>query len=106
MQSSSQLPKNNKKYLILTHVLPDNRGKIHYPLPLNPVETGAFTMDRETMLRMVQRMSQTLTEFKSMNNTGNGSQMNYNSIGRQTAKEFFSKENMIHPVVEENVVLK
>jgi hypothetical protein len=43
---------------------------VHYPLPLNPVETGAFLMDKETMKRMVARMSQTLSEFKhSMNNT-------------------------------------
>jgi hypothetical protein len=29
-----------------------------------------------------------------------------NNVGRQTAKEFFSKENMSHPVVEENISLK
>lgn len=31
--------------------------KVHYPLPLNPVETGTYMMDKETMKRMVKRMS-------------------------------------------------
>ena len=34
----TQSSKNNKRYLILTNILPD--GKVHYPLPLNPVEGG------------------------------------------------------------------
>ncbi len=33
------------------------QDKVHYPLPLNPIETGPFLMDKETMKRMVQRMS-------------------------------------------------
>lgn len=70
-------------------------SKVHYPLPLNPVETGPFLMDKETMKRMVTRMSQTLTEFKSLGGT-------VTSLGRNTAQEFFSKENIRHPVVEEN----
>ena len=94
-----QQTKNNKKYLILTHVM--NGQKVHYPLPLNPVETGAYMMDKETMQRMVKRMSQTLTEFKSMGVTGS-SMGQSNGFGRQTAKEFFSKENIMHPAVEEN----
>ena len=28
------------------------------------------------------------------------------NIARNTAKEFFSKENVLHPVVEENMSLK
>jgi ABC-type phosphate transport system ATPase subunit len=67
-------------------------------------------MDKETMLRMVKRMSQTLTEFKSMGNTSQSNQTftnsNNNNMGRQTAKEFFSKENKTHPAVEENMNLK
>lgn len=66
---SAQPIRNNKKYLIVTVLLGANNDKVHYPLPLNPVETGAFLMDKDTMKRMVSRMSQTLTEFKSMNNT-------------------------------------
>ena len=71
-------------------------SKVHYPLPLNPVETGAFLMDKETMKRMVSRMSQTLTEIKQ----------SPAASARQTAKEFFSKENLTHPVVEENLKLR
>jgi hypothetical protein len=78
---------------------------VHYPLPLNPVETGAFLMDKETMKRMVHRMSQTLSEFKNMNSTLN-SAVGSNFGGRQTAREFFSKDNLIHPVVEENQKLR
>ena len=83
----------------------DEQQKVHYPLPLNPVETGPFLMDKETMKRMVSRMSQTLTEFKTLNSTvssGNGSAM----FGRHTAKEFFSRENLTHPLVEENQKLR
>jgi hypothetical protein len=29
-----------------------------------------------------------------------------NGFGRQTAKEFFSKENIMHPAVEENQLLR
>ena len=76
--------------------------KVHYPLPLNPVETGMYNLDKETMQQMIKRMSQTLTDFKSTN-TFAQSQTN---VGRQTAKEFFSKENLTHPVVEENARLK
>ena len=48
----------------------DNETKVHYPLPLNPVETNTFQLDKETMQRMVKRMSQTLSEFKNMSLTG------------------------------------
>ncbi|CDW86326.1 UNKNOWN [Stylonychia lemnae] len=117
--NQSQMPpnvKNNKKYLILTHLM--NGQKVHYPLPLNPVETGTYLMDKETMKRMVKRMSQTLGEFRNMNSTGGMSQQNQSNgfnqttgtmnsnFGRQTAKEFFSKENLMHPAVEENAQLK
>lgn len=61
-------------------------------------------------------MSQTLSEFRNNNNVmnqtnGTNSNMsngfnNNNNFGRQTAKEFFSKENITHPVVEENLILK
>jgi len=74
-------------------------SKVHYPLPLNPVETGTYMMDKETMQRMVKRMSQTLTEFRP-----NGLPLGV--AARQTAREFFSKENASHPVVEENAQLK
>ena len=47
--------KNNKKYMILTHLM--NGQKVHYPMPLNPVETGTYLMDKDTMRRMVKRMS-------------------------------------------------
>ena len=74
-------------------------------MPLNPVETGAFMMDKDTMKRMVSRMSQTLTEFKqSMGSTLNSNVSS--GFGRQTAREFFSKENLTHPVVEENQKLR
>lgn len=33
--------------MILTSMLKEN--KIHYPLPLNPVEAGVFELDKETM---------------------------------------------------------
>jgi len=34
---------------------------------------------------------------------GGGSQSNF---GRHTAREFFSKENLIHPIVDENQKLR
>lgn len=59
------------------------------------------------MKRMVARMSQTLTEFKTMNSTiSSGGASVSNGFGRNTAREFFSKENLIHPVVEENQKLR
>ena len=85
--------KNPKKYLIVTHVAGKD-AKVHYPLPLNPVETGAFLMDKDTMKRLVRRMSQTLSEFSSQA-----------QMMRQT-KEFFSRENSVHPVVEDNALLR
>jgi hypothetical protein len=50
-------------------------------------------------------MSQTLSEFKNMNSTlssGAGSHFS----ARNTAREFFSKDNLIHPVVDENQKLR
>ena len=55
-------------------------------------------MDKETMKRMVSRMSQTLTEIKQTSTSMQSA--------RQTAKEFFSKENLTHPMVEENLKLR
>jgi hypothetical protein len=63
-------------------------------------------MDKETMKRMVQRMSQTLSEFKNMNSTLNSAAGSNFSAARNTAREFFSRDNLIHPVVEENQKLR
>lgn len=56
------------------------------------------------MKRMVMRMSQTLSEFKSMNSTINSGQSS--GFGRHTAREFFSKENLTHPLMDENQKLR
>jgi hypothetical protein len=37
---------------------------------------------------------------------GGGSQFAAAGVGRHTAREFFSKENLTHPVVEENQKLR
>lgn len=110
-QSAQNQVRNNKKYIIFTVV--GDGGKVHYPLPLNPVETGPFLMDKDTMRRMVQRMSQTLTEFKSTPNQNHSHNHSIaststanNNLGRQTAREFFSRENLIHPIVDENQKLR
>jgi hypothetical protein len=53
--------------LIVTHCVPEKDLKVHYPLSLNPIEPGSTQMlDKQTMQKMVKRMSQTITEFKAM----------------------------------------
>ena len=47
----------------------DGGGKVHYPMPLNAVETGTYMMDKDTMKRLVKRMGQTLSDFKGFNIT-------------------------------------
>ena len=63
------MSKSTKRYLILTCILKEG-AKVHYPLPLNAVDTGLLKMDKDTMRDMVKRMSQTLTEFQKLNATG------------------------------------
>lgn len=91
----------------MTYLLSQNgESKVHYPLPLNPLSTGSEMLDKQTMQKMVQRMSQTLTEFKKMGNTPQQMNNPFSNIGLQTAKEFFSKENKMHPLIDENTKLK
>jgi len=81
---------------------------VHYPMPLSLIELSAPFQDPATLKKMVERMSQTLQDFHQMSK----SQVSFQSLtsgdnfGRQTANEFFSRENMQHPSIEENKKLK
>ena len=79
---------------------PSLEGKVHYPLPLNPIESNMFMLDKATMKKMVARMSQTLQDFSSSDAAA--SSAGFSQAGRRTAQEFFSKENRHHPLMQEN----
>ena len=58
----------------MTQLDKDSKQKVHYPMPLVPLETSQpHLLDKETMKLMIKKMGQSLTQFNnvahSMNNT-------------------------------------
>ena len=62
-QSNSGQPQ--KKYLIMTRIDKETRQKVHYPLPLLPLETDKpHTLDPATMKIMIAKMARSMTNFQ------------------------------------------
>jgi len=78
---------------------------VHYPLPMSLVVVNPNLQDKQVMKKMIQRMGQTLNDFKQMRTTG-ASTFQVQPSQQKTAKEFFSKANQEHPVVKENEQLR
>ena len=105
--------------------------KTHYPLPLNLVEINRITdikdqkISKATMRQLIRQMSEVISQSQGtgsiMNTQSDGfgiggsmlnhtlksdMQMSTNTITRRTAREFFSRDNLQHPSIEENKHLK
>lgn len=104
--------------------------KTHYPLPLSMVELDnigslkKFDITPATLRQLIRQMGETISEYShsehgtsmssgfglnhqgaSIMNRTIGSNMNGGSM-RKTAREFFSKDNLDHPSIDENRHLK
>ena len=100
---AQQRPVNNgipqKKYLIMTKLDKETKQKVHYPLPLQPLDTEKpHTLDAATMKAMIAKMARSMTNLKSGMNQSQSSK--YSQFSNQqedqafvTARSFFSKDN-------------
>ena len=105
--------KPQKQYLIMTQLDKDTKQKVHYPMPLVPIETEPHLLDPQTMKMMIRRMGQSIKQFNAAKNTLNSTMhsqssagLNGSQLGFVTARSFFSKDNPNHPQVQENEKLR
>ena len=98
--------KPQKQYLIMTQLDKDTKQKVHYPMPLVPIETEPHLLDPQTMKMMIKKMGQSLKQFNVAKNTLNSTMhsqssagLNGSQLGFVTARSFFSKDNPNHPQV-------
>ena len=58
-----------KKYLIMTQIDRETKQKVHYPMPLLPLETDKpHTLDPTTIKMMISKMARSMTNMhKQMN---------------------------------------
>ena len=106
--------KPQKQYLIMTRLDRETMQKVHYPMPLVPLETSQpHLLDKETMKLMIRKMGQSLTQLNDAAHSMNNTVQSQSSLGKRseqygfvTARSFFSKDNPNHPQVQENEKLK
>lgn len=94
----------------MTRVDRETKQKVHYPLPLLPLETDKpHTLDPATIKMMISKMAQSMTNIHRQMGQ---SQSSFQSQAQQsdqafvTARSFFSKNNPDHPSVQENQKLR
>ena len=62
--SSMQDDQPQKKYLIMTRIDRDTKQKVHYPMPLLPLETDKpHTLDPTTIKMMISKMARSMTNM-------------------------------------------
>ena len=99
----------------MTRIDREAKSKVHYPLPLMPLETDKpHTLDPATLKLMIAKMARSMTDFHKSTEQSQASShhsgFNQSLGGRDqnfvTAKSFFSRQNVDHPSVQENMKLK
>ena len=77
--------KPQKQYLIMTQLDRETKQKVHYPMPLVPLETSQpHLLDKETMKLMIKKMGQSLTQFNQVSQSMNNTVQSQSSLGRQS----------------------
>ena len=109
--SITQDGKPQKKYLIMTKIDRESQQKVHYPLPLMPLDTDKpHTLDPATIKQMIARMARSMTALHQQTDQSQSSYSQSNHGGADshfvTARSFFSKDNPDHPAVMENSKLR
>ena len=63
---ASQDDQPQKKYLIMTRINREAKQKVHYPLPMLPLETDKpHTLDPKTIKMMIAKMARSMTNIRS-----------------------------------------
>jgi len=96
----------------MTRIDRETRQKVHYPLPLMPLDTDKpHTLDPSTIKMMIAKMGRSMTNIHKKMEQSHSSSFRQSDQGALdqnfvTARSFFSKDNLDHPAVLENDKLK
>ena len=95
----------------MTKINKETRQKVHYPLPMMPLETDKpHTLDPQIIKMMIAKMGKSMTSIHRQMDQSHSSSFRGSDTSSDrhfvTARSFFSKDNPDHPTVLENAKLK